>query len=285
LAEGVPYYYRVRATNASGYSTYSTAANATTPGSSSGAIHAHFSGGNGVASSDQFAGVAGNGWSNAWQTTASTSTLTTTVKSYGDAGYSPVNARGKYLDVNATQTGGGSSNPAVGRQYTSFGGVTRTAVHVIRFDLRVDTLGTFTNANDRITIVDTTVLTTGGTANSTWEIRGYGANTGTATAGKWSFYNGIRNGEGSAKNNRWVSSTMNVVAGTTYSFTVTTNPVTRSWDVSIAASDGQTAVNSSNLGYRTTATTARGFVSYSVRTNAAAEPRDISIDSVTVDLT
>jgi len=187
--------------------------------------------------------------------------------------------------VNAAQVGGGAANPRVGRQYTAFGGVTLTATHVIRFDLRVDTLGTFTNANDRITIVDTTVLTTGGTASSTWEIRAYGAAAGTAAAGKWSFYNGIRNGEGSANNNRWVSSTMNVVAGTTYSFTITTNPVTRSWDVAITASDGQTAVNSTNLGYRTTATTARGFVSYSVRTNANSEARDISIDSMTVDLT
>lgn len=284
LSEGTPYYYRVRAVNAAGNSTYSTAANTTTPGSTFGTIHAHFSDGNGTASADQFAGIVGGGWSNAWQTSASSSTLTTSVKTYGSAGYSPLSSRGNHLDLNTMQSGGGTSNPAVGRQYTSFGGVTLTALHVIRFDLRIDTLGTFTNGNDRITIVDNTAIATGGTANSTWEIRAYGASTGTAVAGKWSFYNGIRNSEGAVNNTRWVSSTMNVVAGTTYSFTITTNPVTGSWDVAITASDGQAAVGSTNLGYRTSATTARSFLSFSVRTNANNETRDVSIDSLTADV-
>lgn len=283
LAESVPYHYRVRAQGTAGNSAYSPPATTTTLGTATGTVYAHFSGGNGTGSADQFAGVAGSGWVGAWQTSASTSTVTATTKSFGDAGYAPIGSRGRYLDLNTVQVGGGAANPAVGRQYTSHGGVTLTAVHVVRFSLRIDTLGTFTSTNDRITIVDNSTLGIGGSSTSTWEIRAYGANTGTALARRWAFYNGIRNGEGSVNNNRWVSSTMNAVAGTTYSFTVTTNPVTRTWSVSIVASDGQAAVNTTNLGYRTTATTARGFLSFSVRTNAAAEARDISLDSLTID--
>lgn len=217
-------------------------------------ITADFSGGMGTTQPDQYVGTDGDGWARSWYSLTSSSNI-----SIGGAIQTsdPVNGGGNYLQVTTNQTGndGAQQNTSLGRKYTNYGDVSTTAAHQISFDLRIDswTVGEANPGSQFIGIYGNTTGSMGNnfTNNSTWMIRVYAGNSGGATALTWAAYDGSRNGSGyNSSNLEDIGSGLTMEIGTTYSFTITNDPTTGSYMVSV--SDGETVVSTADwLGYRT----------------------------------
>jgi hypothetical protein len=198
-------------------------------------IIANFSGGQGTASYDQYAGRAGGGWTNAWQEN-NTVDITATVTNADPFLSTP---GGNYLSVSVADPEA-TGFDLVSRSYSSDNGVSLTAAHTLSFDFRLDSPASEMTTGDAIVffnhVVNPPVL--GGTNG--FEIRGFISN----SIFQWTWSNG--NKAGSATR---VNSGMSIVTGTEYHFTLDLLPETKDWTVSIY--DGTTTVSSGILGYRT----------------------------------
>lgn len=235
-------------------------------------ISANFTGGNGTASFDQYTGVAGGGWASAWNVVQNTVEGTQTI---GVANTSPVSSGGNYLSFSNTGTNGGN-NLGLNRTWDTNTFSATAAPFRISFDLRIDSVSGWNSTNDYIT------LSTGGSGNaspgggSTFIIRAYGANIGTAVANTWAFYNGGKDGLG-FNTSLFISSGMAVTSGTTYKFTIDLNPAALTYVATI--NNGTTSISSAAMGYRTNLANKSTFQINSMN-SAPADTFAYSLDSV-----
>lgn len=234
------------------------------------AIVANFTDGSGTSLPDQYAGAAGSGWLGAWGTNNGP---TVTV-----ANASPINGGGNYLNVTSSVT----NDTAVGRRFDgSSGGVDTTLPVTFTFALRLNTLTGWDSANDYVSVHANSAAA--GTNfnvsnNSSFIIRGYGASPATGkNANQWLLYDGAGDGGGFLPAN-FQNSGMTIAAGTTYIFTVTNNPATKKYSVSI--SDGTTTVSASNLGWR--ANTASNGIAFNNRVSGGTDAISYSIDNISI---
>lgn len=177
-----------------------------------------FDDGTGTASVDQYTGTAGSGWVDAWgQRGDGLITQTDAVSNTTPV----VTGGGNYLSIAAELDGGtpgssGRTSVSTNREYD--GGLLTTAV-TYSFDVRIDSVTSFSSTNDSINFFDaTTNNPTGGffsTTQSTWGLRfsgdgqiKQGASGGTNVGAAWA-------------------------TGKTYSFTINSDPTTETWGFSI----------------------------------------------------
>jgi hypothetical protein len=202
-------------------------------------IVANFTDGTGTSSVDQYNGIVGLGWATPWGTTDQLApNLNPLVLNTA-----PINGGGNYLNVTTTTL----NDNAVGRQ---FNGLTPSLTPVsFSFDLRIDSLVGWDNANDYLTVhANNSLSTYNVSAASSFIIRAFGASPAAGkNANEWLFYNGASNAGGYSAAN-FLNSGMTITAGTTYSFTIINDPATKKYNASIF--DGVNTVSASDLGWR-----------------------------------
>ncbi len=236
-------------------------------------VIANFTDGTGTSSVDQYAGKSGSGWAAGWVTSApgDSGNFTASVQNT-----SQLKSGGNYLSATLTTTA--TRLGAVSRDYTTNGTFTSlTSPYVIRFDYRLDSWSNLDNSSDFIDIFDRNTVGQGFGGDATWGIRAYGANTGTALANKWSFYNGGKDGA-SFNTSLYVSSTMSVVVGTTYSFSIAVDPVAKTYIVTI--DNGTTSISSSAMGFRTAGTAST--LNFGAQTTGATDSMTFSVDNISI---
>ena len=223
-------------------------------------IVANFTGGNGTTQADQYAGMAGDGWSTAWREASDTDISATVINT------SPLNGGGNYLSVTNNDAGTSTSGDCVGRKYTDFGGVVLTTPHTISFDFRLDTpVSQIVGSGDQLIFVNARGIALGGD-------NGYGIWTVPVSGAlKWGWRNG---GSG-------VTSTMDVVTGTVYHFTIDLDPAAHKYEVTI--SNGTTSVSSGLVGYRNTTYAYLDYIDFfSKDVNLPSDPITFSLDNLRI---
>lgn len=237
------------------------------------AILANFDNGAGTTSADQFAGIAGNGWTSAWGNSGSnipTTTVTNTTQ---------INGAGNYLTVNANGTSDGSIGRAFDGVGTS-GGVDATQPVTFSFDLRIDSLTGWDSANDYLSVHSSTGNYNVSNASS-FIIRAYGASpVAGKNASEWLLYSGAGDGGGFSTAN-FQNSGMTIVAGTTYHFTITNYHATETYDVSIF--DGTNTVSAAGLGWRADAGGGvQDALAFNNKESATTDTFGYSIDNISI---
>lgn len=232
----------------------------------------------------------GSGWTGGWTSAASGGTLSASgVVSNG----SPLSTgSGQYIDVDLSSTTGGASL-GIGRQLS--GGAPTTS-YTVSFQWRADSLAGFTAANDRFeffsantagTVHSASVAPTPTANNSPYLMGVFGANRGSATALNFGVYDPVAVGDGfntaqyfnlGSVATGGNGTTLAVVAGTTYSFSISVDVDSLTWDVSVT--DGTTTASSVGLTWWGSAT--QPFVAFGGRGDVASEVRSFSFDNVQV---
>lgn len=243
---------------------------------------ANFSDGAG-ATPDGYVGSAGNGWGGAWITTLSASPNNpTAVGTVSTA--TPVNGGGNYLSYSVASVSTAANTAALSRAYSNNGTngstVDFTQSLTYKFDFRVDTLPAgFSSTGDYFAITD---RSGGGdvSTSSTWAIKAAGLTSGGLGTATWGFYNGAAAGAAISDTN-YVSSGITLTAGTTYTFTINSEPTTRSYTATLT--DGTSTFNSLTLGYETASFSATGTYSIFDRlVGTNAENRTFSLDNLSI---
>jgi hypothetical protein len=250
-------------------------------------ITAHFAGGNTDTVVDAYVGQPGEGWQTAWATAVTRADIVAAVVLPGDMGFSELHSgKGAYLRVEATQnTADTQGLAAVTRNYktTTMPGIDWTKQHTIKFTVRVDEdVATFTDFDDRYLMFDSTASRSGTSADCTWMVTAYGgegAYAGADVVRQWSFYNGDRAGSDLIASLN-VDTNIDITTGGVYDFTIVVNPVTQSYDATV--SDGTNSFTATDLGWRTSAKSVGGYLSFGARSSALGELRAISLDEVIV---
>ena len=247
---------------------------------------ANFTGGNSSVIVDAYQGTAGSGWQGEWimnQTNAnSTGTVTNAT---------PVNGGGNYLAMTSTTSGNGASATGWNRQYGgSGGGVSLSSTHTISWTFRVDETATslssnFNTGNDRYQFTGGNAAANTSAASNEWFVFSSGATPapagGNFAARKWEFYSGGATsafGDGSI-----VDSGISLVSGTTYFFSITTDPSTRTYVGTV--SDGTNSFTTGTLNWRNQVdnpASSGGFFTASITSSAAGETRSASLDSISI---
>jgi len=239
-------------------------------------------GGTNAPTPDSFTGSAGGGWQGGWITTAS-GTAVATVKNT-----SPVSGGGNYLSMTLA---GSSSVAQVGLDRLfggAGGGVSLTATQTISWDFRLDETGlsTFTGGNDRYQFMGNAAPDQTTAGSDEWFVFASGANPNLVpgfVADTWLFYSGSTS-TNAFNNGTVANSGIALTPGTTYHFTITTNPVTKTYLGSV--SDGvttyttPTALNWRN--YSSNPTASGGYFIASTIADNAGETRAYSLDSVQI---
>lgn len=241
------------------------------------AIIANFTDGSGTSSVDQYQGIAGAGWASPWGTSTPGGGTAATV---AIANTTPINASGNYLKVSSFYGG----DNAVGRNYVTTGapGISIAQPVTFTLDLRVDTLTGFSSITDYLTVHATNSTVSGleynVSAASSFIIRAYGASPSTGeNANEWLLYNGGANG-GSFDTNNFVNSGMTLTTGTTYRFTITSDPTTKKYSGSIY--NGTTTVNWTNLGWRANA--ASDKLGFNQKVSSGSDLISYSLDNISI---
>lgn len=238
-------------------------------------IIAEFIDGNTSLTPDQYPGGVGAGWLAGWATTANPAAPVASVE---DA--FPIESGGNYLSVSSSN----ANDNAIGRRFASGLGtsVDVTVPATITLDLRVDTLSGWDSTNDYITVHGNT--TAAGTnynvsGNSSFIIRAYASSpSGGVNGGEWLFYNGAGNGGGFSAAN-FQNSGMAITAGTTYRFTITTDPANKKYTASIF--DGTTTVTTSSpMGWRSSGPSTS--IAFNQKVSAGTDSIAYSIDNIAV---
>jgi hypothetical protein len=217
-------------------------------------------------------GTTSGGWLSGWRqaatpgASASASVLNT----------STVNSGGNYFSatLSAQSTTGGS--PAIdgiglGKAYDVAGNSLASASALFyNFDVRIDSLP----STMQLDILDNGARGTGN-INGSWQVR--------AVNGFWRVLSG-----GSV-----ITTTMAFSAGTTYSFSIVSNPATFKWDYTI--SDGSTSVSGTGINFRVSSfvtDTASGSVggrwflaTASEITDTAGQSATFSVDNISISTT
>jgi len=240
-------------------------------------IAANFTDGSGNAAVDQYQGIAGAGWASPWGTSTPGGGNAVTV---AVANTTPINASGNYLKASSSFVG----DNAVGRTYVTTGapGVNSALTTTTTLSLRVDTLAGFDSNGDYLTVHGTSSVTPGLEYNvssaSSFIIRAFGAApSGTTNGSEWLLYNGASDA-GLYSTVNFVNSGMPMVAGTTYTFTIVSNPTTKKYSGSI--SNGTTSVNWTDLGWRSSA--APDKLGFNQRVSVETDVISYSLDNILI---
>lgn len=238
-------------------------------------VAADFTDGNTSILPDQYPGGAGGGWLAGWVATANPAAPIASV--IDDA---PVNSGGNYLSVSSSN----ANDNALGRRFASGPGtsVDLTLPTTITFDLRIDTLTGWDNSNDYITVHGNNPGAGNNfnvSSSSAFIIRAYALSPAAGkNAGEWLFYSGAGDaGAFSAAN--FQNSGMTITAGTTYTFTITNDPATKTYTASIF--DGTTTVTTASaLGWRSAL--APNSIALNQKVNVGTDTIAYSVDNITV---
>lgn len=231
----------------------------------------------------------GSGWSGNWTAAASAGTLSA---SGVVSNASPFGDAGQYLDVDLSSTTAGASL-GIGRQLASGA---PAGSYTVSFQWRADVVGAgfsagndrfeFFSANSAATVHSASTSPTA-TLNSPYLMGVFGTNRGSSTALNFAVYNPVTPGDAFDANRHFnlgsvatggAGTTMNLAAGTTYSFSISVDTLSQTWAVSV--SNGVGAVSSSGLKWWGTQT--QPFVAFGARGDAANEVRSFSVDNVQV---
>lgn len=178
----------------------------------------------------QTLGAAGSGWASGWRTGGSFATPTGVI-----ANTSPLDSGNRLGATVVTQAGKTSANGAVTRAYAAAG---LAQPFIINFIFRPDT----TPADVRYLLADTRTRAAGPDITASWQIA--------SVNGTWQAFDGVANGGPGA----YVDTGVAVVAGRAYDFTVTVNPVAKTWLVNIAAAGASVTKTGLNARSNTFAT-------------------------------
>lgn len=231
-------------------------------------IIADFTAGNTSSAVDGYVGMAGDGWSGAWQT----KTTNTTINSASVTNTSPLTpTSGNYLAIQ-TSNAANAGNPAmaVNRQYgAAGGGVSLTSPTTFSFLFRPDT---GSSADYRYYIFDASAASASTGSICTWTIAAIG--------GYWQVLNGNRAGGITST----ITTPVALTLGTTYGFTVVTDPLTQTWGITISDVNGTALYTNSSLGFRSSATSLGGYLAFGVAdsTPATASSFGYSVDSIAI---
>ena len=248
-----------------------------TAGMANAAVIADFSDGigNQTTAVDQFKGIAGGGWTTAWGNQGSVSGVTTTVID-GTVG-TPLNSGGDYLGLNMVGPGGTGT---VGRSYGDFDAVdTATDSYKISWDFRaeVDIMAAGVGGGeDRFHFAGDSSFVTGSAPSNSWLI---GMTESQIYAGNWYFID--NNGSTAWTEANAVNTGMAVVAGTVYSFDITVNPTTGTYDASVT--NGTITFSDTDLTFRNGLTGAFDTASFGMAMGGddlGTSANEMSIDSL-----
>lgn len=223
-----------------------------------------FSGGAGTTGVDQYAGIAGSGWSSPWSATFHSGTASGSA-TVGSA--SPlVVGGGNYLQVNFDTTTGGLGR--VARQWDT-SQISLTSPFTLEFNFRsnVNTSG----ATQTITLFGSSASASGTGGNDSWKL--------TADGGGWSAYNNttvtpLRNG---------AAATGQILANQTWHFTVTIDPVANTYDVSAQNLTTSSAVFSvAGMALRNGADSSLAWLNFHASGAASSTGRGFAIDSLSI---
>ena len=242
----------------------------------SAATVANFTDGNGTASSDQWTGIAGNGWATGWASLGAAAGT-------GVVSTSPLEGGGNYLQfVDDTTTAAVFAR----RQLVNFGEVNLAQPYRLSLSYRFDgDIAQFTQFADRIGIYGDSSATGGTGATNTWSIGVVGGNTGagggqSAIPGHWYFID--NNGSNAFATTNMFDTGLSLVSGRVYSITVDVNPVAGTYGASI--NDGVNApVSASGLTFRNGATgTSASWLHINMSATAATDNSAFSVDNISV---
>jgi len=205
---------------------------------------------------DAYPGTVGGGWTSAWNKPGSAGTKTAAV-----VNTSPFGIGGNYLTLNVS--GNANQDGFVQRSYGS--PVDLTERHIVSFDYRLQA-DAFSTGQDIVQLWDVA-------SGVSWYIIAYG------DRNNWQVYNGDR-ADGGFTFSRVLDTGMPFTPGTDYSFEIDVKPTTRSWDVTI--SDGTLSQTMTNLGFRTSAFSARGNLQFGGRISSTGETHVHAIDSLQI---
>ncbi len=220
-----------------------------------------FADGNGATSVDQFDGIADSGWSTPWTTAAGAN-----ITNYNGTvtNVDPVGDGGNYLQMSFTGSASTLQWVRLSRQIDSTA-ISLTSPVRYSFTLRPDS--TVSNTNETFTIFSGTAATNNTSAGDTWKI--------TADGGGWNVYNNntaVALGKVGATN----------LAGTDYRFNLLSDPLTKSWSLTIDnLTNGTSSVSSGTLAWRSTASVENSYLNF-ISQSGSAGTFGYSLDSIVV---
>lgn len=231
---------------------------------------------------DQYPGIAGLGWTDAWGTSTGNGSFTSATVTNA----SPLAGGGNYLAATFTATTSTAEKRGfIRRNFEAFEEVDPTQPHRVVIDFRLDSsLTTFSNTNDYIVIYDHIQNNVDTSADATWFLRAHGATTGSANAQEWVFYNGNPSSTG-FDTSRFVNSGIDLVSGNVYRFTIDTDPTTETYQGTVEdlTAGGQFTTNVLNWRSQANNTTGAGTVLHvGARVDSQSEVISYSFDSLQI---
>ena len=253
-----------------------------------GAIEANFDAGNTSAAVDGYVGMAGDGWTGAWETAI---TLTgdppepigEPTVGVIESGTELFPGGGNYLSFAAAET----SKSAVARTYDELeAGFDASLPHTVSFKLRIDedvqNGGSYDTYQDRYFVCDSPGPVTGTTYDNSWSLFSFATDKGPLAAKNWGVFDGSCDNSGLTEA-RIVDTGIPLVGGTVYDVDITVDPSRRLYSASI--SDGVNSFYQENLRFRTSEYAAGRTLSFGVLSEAATDTREFSLDAVSVEQT
>ncbi len=191
---------------------------------------------------DQYGGTVGGGWSSGWQVYTAGGSGFTREKQVLNS--SPVNGGGNYLSISSDSTSTSSPRWGVYREYDGAGtSVDLSQTLTYSFDYRFDDTSFFEGGGASFVQIMEGAEWIWNTSTATWAIGT--SSTADPSVKYWSVGDG--NGTGGAS---FINTNLQMNQGDTYSFLITSNPGTMSWDVSITNLDApMESYSNTGLGY------------------------------------
>lgn len=229
--------------------------------------------------STDYPGTAGNGWAGAWFTSATASNSAMYQSGIG-SGFGPLgNGTGNYLQ--SVYVFNGSGYHLISRPYTSSqqAGLDTTKPHVIKFQFRLDSsINDWQDVRNFIQFDDDVQGNSYFSTSQTWSFGA--ASLSSSGIPSLDFVADDGNGSGGLVQ---VDTGIVLAQGTTYNFTITTNPSAHSWDFSI--DNGTTSFERDNLGWINDNATVGGYLrvgGYIFPPNDQTATRRFDIDSISI---
>lgn len=222
-------------------------------------IVANFSGGTNTTNPDGYTGAAGNGWSAGWVTTTNTPGSVNVTGAISTA--SPLNSGGDYLSVSVANSSGGTATGFETRQFNGSTGisVTQPITYSWTFSTPSFTTGQFVFLNN----VGSAPSGTGG--SNTWVI--------SENDSTWTYRD----------NTTTVSTTMSIVSGSVYKFTLLSDPTSYTYSFKIDnITAGTTYTSPTGINYRNKTGNSDGtYLGYGVFTNPSSTST-FSLDTIAI---
>lgn len=154
-----------------------------------------------------------------------------------------------------------------------------TGIISIQADITLSDLSNFDTSNDYVFLTQALRQHGGTSSDSTFIIRGHGADSGGAVANKWAWYDGNAD-NGSFDTNLLVDSGMLMEAGVTYSFTINVDVDNMSYDVTI--DNGTASVSGTNLGWRSSLDHTENWFIAGSKQDLSSDGLSYSIDNISI---